>query len=328
MTLTESRRVTPAGIARAAQGISQVFSHTPVVQHDDLDAWLGARVSCKVESLGPLRSFKGRGGDWFMKQRIATGPVVAASAGNFGQALAYAARAAGVPCTMFASVHASPLKVARMRALGATVLQEGADFDAAKDAARAFGLQHGIDFVEDGQALAITEGAGSIAVELANAVTLDTLLVPLGNGALLAGVATWMRAVSPQTRIVGVVAEGAPAMLRALTGIQVDTNEPVQTIADGIAVRVPVKEAVDDLRGLFDDLVAVSEEAITAAMRGLIAHAGLIVEPAGVVGIAALLTAAHGAYGERVGTILCGGNVTTEQLSAWGVLRAAVGAQA
>ena len=327
MTLTESRRVTPAGIARAAQGISQVFTHTPVMQHDDLDAWLGARVSCKVESLGPLRSFKGRGGDWYMKQRTTTGPVVAASAGNFGQALAHAARTAGVPCTMFASMHASPLKVARMRALGATVLQEGADFDAAKDAARAFGLQHGIEFVEDGQALAITEGAGSIAVELANAVTLDTLLVPLGNGALLAGVATWMRAVSPQTRIVGVVAEGAPAMLRALTGIQVDTHEPVQTIADGIAVRVPVKEAVDDLRGLFDDLVAVSEEAITAAMRGMIARAGLIVEPAGVVGIAALLTAAHGTYGERVGTILCGGNVTTEQLGAWGVLRAAVGEQ-
>jgi len=325
VTLVEVRRVTPFGIARAAQGIDRVFAHTPVVQHDDLDAWLGARVTCKVESLGPLRSFKGRGGDWFMKQRTAKGPVCAASAGNFGQALAYAARAAGVSCTMFASVHASPLKVARMRALGAMVIQDGADFDAAKDAARAHAAQHGSEFVEDGAALAITEGAGSIAVELANAVTLDTLLVPLGNGALLAGVATWMRAVAPQTRLVGVVAEGAPAMMHALTGIQVDTHAEVQTIADGIAVRVPVKEAVDDLRGLADDFVAVSEESIRAAMRGMISHVGLIVEPAGVVGIAALLSAAHGTYGERVGTILCGGNVTVEQMSEWGVLRAAVG---
>jgi threonine dehydratase len=325
MTLVEVRRVTPSGIARAAQGISGVFTHTPVVQHDDLDAWLGARISCKVESLGPLRSFKGRGGDWFMKQRTTTGAVCAASAGNFGQALAYAARAAGVSCTMFASVHASPLKVARMKALGATVIQDGADFDAAKESARAHAAQHGLEFVEDGAALAITEGAGSIAVELANAVTLDTLLVPLGNGALLAGVATWMRAVSPQTRIVGVVAEGAPAMLHALTGIQVDTNVPVQTIADGIAVRVPVTAAVDDLRSLADDYVAVSDDAMRSAMRGLMSHVGLIVEPAGVVGIAALLSAAHGTYGERVGTILCGGNVTTAQLSEWGVLRAAVG---
>ena len=325
MTLVEVRRVTPAGIARAAHSIDRAFTHTPVVQHDDLDAWLGARIACKVESLGPLRSFKGRGGDWFMKQRTATGPVCAASAGNFGQALAYAARAASVPCTIFASVNASVLKVTRMRALGATVIQAGADFDAAKDAARDHAAQHGHEFVEDGEALAITEGAGTIAVELANAVTLDTLLVPLGNGALLAGVATWMRAVSPQTRIVGVVAEGAPAMIRALTGIQVDTHADVQTIADGIAVRVPVKEAVDDLRGLADDYVAVSDDAMRSAMRGMISHVGLIVEPAGVVGIAALLSAAHGTYGERVGTILCGGNVTVEQMSEWGVLRAAVG---
>jgi len=138
-------------------------------------------------------------------------------------------------------------------------------------------------------------------------------------------VATWMRAVSPQTRIVGVVAEGAPAMLRALTGIQVDTHAEVQTIADGIAVRVPVKEAVDDLRGLADDYVAVSDDAVRSAMRGMISHVGLLVEPAGVVGIAALLSAAHGTYGDRVGTILCGGNVTTAQMHDWGVLQAAIG---
>ncbi len=325
MSLVEARRVTAAGIARAAQGINPVFLNTPVVRHDDLDAWLGAQVSCKVESLGPLRSFKGRGGDWFIKQRAATGPVCAASAGNFGQALAFAARDAGVPCTMFASVHASPLKLARMRALGATVFQAGEDFDAAKDEARSYAQKHGLEFVEDGQALAITEGAGTIAVELANAVTLDTLLVPLGNGALLAGVATWMRTVAPTTRIIGVVAEGAPSMMRALTGVQVDHTTPVNTIADGIAVRVPVKEAIDDLRGLTDDFVAVEEAAILSAMRGLVSHIGLVVEPAGAVGIAALLTAAHGTYGERVGTILCGGNVTTAQMDEWKLLRTAIG---
>ncbi len=325
MTLVEVRRLTPAGIARAAQGINPRFLHTPVVRHDDLDAWLGARVACKVETLGPLRSFKGRGGDWFMRQRTSSAPVCAASAGNFGQALAWAARDAGVGCTMFASRNASPLKLARMRALGATLIQDGEDFDAAKDAARAFAREKGIEFVEDGDALAISEGAGSIAVELANAVTLDTLLVPLGNGALLAGVATWMKAVAPATRIVGVVAEGAPGMMKALTGIQVDHTTPVHTIADGIAVRVPVPAAVHDLRALFDDLVAVPEDAIVAAIRGLLAHVGLVVEPAGAVGIAALLSISHGAYGDRVGTILCGGNATTDQLSTWGVLRPGLG---
>lgn len=325
MSLTEARRLTPEGIARAAAGISPVFTHTPLVRHDAMDAWLGASVVGKVESLGPIRSFKGRGGDWFMRQRATTDAVCAASAGNFGQALAYAAREAGAHCTMFASVHANPLKVARMRALGANVIQRGEDFDAAKDAARDYAHEHGIEFVEDGKALAITEGAGTIGVEIAAATTLDTLLVPLGNGALLAGVATWMKYASPTTRVVGVVAAGAPCMLRALTGIQVDHTAPVATIADGIGVRVPVDEAVDDLRGLFDDVVAVEEHAITAAMRGVLSHLGLVIEPAGAVGIAALLSAPHGSFGARVGTILCGGNVTLEQLHAWGVVTLPVG---
>jgi threonine dehydratase len=325
MSMIENRRITVEGIARAARGISAEFLHTPVVRHDDLNDWLGARVSCKVESLGPLRSFKGRGGDWFMRQRRGKSPVCAASAGNFGQALAYASRTAGVQCTMFASVHASALKLARMRALGATVIQDGEDFDAAKDAARAFGAARGIEFVEDGKAVAISEGAGSIAVEFANAERLDTLLVPLGNGALLAGVATWMKAVSPSTRVVAIVAQGAPSMMKALTGVQVNLLDPVRTIADGIAVRVPVPEAVEDLRGLADDIVAVDEAAILSAMRGLLAHVGLVVEPAGAVGIAALLSAAHGAYGDRVGTILCGGNVTTAQMMEWELLRGVVG---
>lgn len=325
MSLVESRRVTAAGIARAAQGIDPVFLHSPTVTHDDLDAWLGVRLTAKLETLNPIRSFKGRGGDWFIRQRASRDPICTASAGNFGQAIAYAARGAGVPCTIFASLHANPLKVARMRALGATVIQAGEDFDAAKDEARAWGRAQGVEFVEDGDALAVTEGAGTIALELARGTTFDTLLVPLGNGALLAGVATWMRAIAPQTRIVGVVAEGAPNMMEALTGVQVDPRRPVTTIADGIAVRVPVPAAVEDCRRMADDLVAVSEESIVAAMRGVHAHAGVVVEPAGVVGIAALLSAPHGAYGERVATILCGGNMTLDQMHAWGVLATPIG---
>jgi threonine dehydratase len=316
-----ARRLTPAGIARAAQGIAPEFCNTPLVRHDDLDAWLGAHVHCKVESLGPLRSFKGRGGDWFMKQRNTLAPVCAASAGNFGQALAWAARERGVTCTLFASVHANPLKVARMRALGATMTLAGEDFDAAKDAAREFGRTHGVEYVEDGKVLAVSEGAGTIAVELANAVTLDTLLVPLGNGALLAGIATWMRAVAPQTRLVGVVAAGAPSMLHALTGVQGQPHGVMQTIADGIAVRVPVPEALEDLRDMVDDYVAVDEASIKAAMRGLLSHTGLLIEPAGAVGVAALLSAVRGSFGQRVGTILCGGNVTREQMLEWELLR-------
>lgn len=312
-----------AAIERAASGIDPAFVRTPCLRHDALDAWLGARVACKVETLGPLRSFKGRGADWYVRTRAETGadpraPLLCASAGNFGQGLAWAARTAGVPCTVFAATTANPLKVARMRALGATVTLAGDDFDAAKDAARAFGAAHGIPFVEDGREPAIATGAGTIALELhAQAPALDTVLVPLGNGALLAGIGAWYRAVAPQVRVIGVVAAAAPAMRESLrTGTLVRTTTAA-TIADGIAVREPVPEALAMLRGLVDDVVAVDEPSLVAAMRGLAAHAGLVVEPAGAAGIAALLAHGAGAFGARVATILCGGNVAPERLGDW-----------
>lgn len=318
-----SPALSAGAIERAAAGIDPAFLRTPCVRHDDVDAWLGAAVALKVETLGPIRSFKGRGADWYGRTRTESGvdpraPLLCASAGNFGQGLAWAARTAKVPCTVFAATGANPLKVARMRALGATVVQQGADFDAAKDAARAHGAAHGIPFVEDGREPAIAVGAGTIAVELrAQAGAVDTLLVPLGNGALLAGVATWMRAVSPATRIVAVVASGAPAMRESLrTGVLVRTPT-ADTIADGIAVREPVPEALAMLAGLWDDVVAVDDATLVRAMRGLVRHAGLVVEPAGAAGVAALLAAPPGSHGERVATILCGGNVPVERLDAW-----------
>jgi threonine dehydratase len=312
-----------AAIERAAAGIDAAFVRTPVVRHDDVDAWLGARVACKVETLGPIRSFKGRGADWYVRTRGESGvdaraPLLCASAGNFGQGLAWAARTAGLPCTVFAATTANALKVARMRALGATVVQAGDDFDAAKDAARAHGAAHGIPFVEDGREPAIAVGAGTIALELcAQGGAPETLLVPLGNGALLAGVATWIRAVSPATRIVAVVASGAPAMRDSLRAGTLVRTAHVATIADGIAVREPVPEALAMLSGCWDDVVAVDDDALVAAMRGLARHAGLVVEPAGAAGIAALLAAPHGTYGARVATILCGGNVAEERIADW-----------
>ena len=313
----------PAAIERAAEGIDAAFLATPLLRHDDVDAWLGASVACKVETLGPIRSFKGRGADWYVRTRGEAGvdartPLCCASAGNFGQGLAWAARTAGVPCTVFAATTATPLKVARMRALGATVVQAGADFDAAKDAARAHCAAEGIPFVEDGREPAIATGAGTIALELcAQAGPLDTLIVPLGNGALLAGVATWMRAVAPATRIVAVVAAGAPAMRESLRSGTLVRTPSADTIADGIAVREPVAEALAMLAGLWDDVVAVDDATLVQAMRGLARRAGLVVEPAGAAGVAALLAAPRGAYGARVATILCGGNVDPARFGEW-----------
>jgi threonine dehydratase len=203
-----------------------------------------------------------------------------------------------------------------MRALGAEVRLAGADFDAAKIEARGFAEEAGLRFVEDGLETATAEGAGTIGVELST-LGLDATLVPLGNGALLAGVALALRALSPKTAIIAVQAAGAPAMTESLRTGEFITHREMNTIADGIGVRIPIRETLADLKGMVDETLLVDEESILAGMQLIHRHAGLVVEPSGAVGIAALLENPKLFAGQRVATILCGGNVGPEQMRAW-----------
>lgn len=314
-------RLSAARIEEAAARIDAAFTGTPQFESDPLGAAAGARVLLKVETATPIRSFKGRGADWFVQRLLAEegrpSALVCASAGNFGQGVAWAARRHALPVVVFAAEGASARKVEAMRALGADVRLAGADFDAAKDAARAHAEAVGARFVEDGREVAVAEGAGTIAVELATAGAFDLLLAPLGNGALLAGMATWLKARRPSVRVVGVCAAGAPAMALSLRAGRPVTTARVDTVADGIAVRVPVPEAIDDLRGRVDDVLLVEEPELLRALRVLFQAHGLIAEPAGAAGIAALLAHAHRFAGARVAIPVCGGNLTDAQLRRW-----------
>ncbi|HEY6875971.1 MAG TPA: pyridoxal-phosphate dependent enzyme, partial [Candidatus Dormibacteraeota bacterium] len=228
--------------------------------------------------------------------------------------MAYAARKRGVRLTVFVADNASVMKIQRMRALGAEVRLEGVDFDAAKEAARAHAENVGAMFVEDGAVAAIAEGAGTIAVELlAMETSVDAVLVPLGDGALVTGIATWIRHHAPDTRTIGVVADGAPAMELSWRAGHVVPTEKVTTIADGIAVRVPVATAVDDVRNSVDDIVKVSDDEMIEGMRWLYRDAGLVVEPAGAAGVAAATQLRARLSGQRVATIITGGNIGLEQ---------------
>ena len=316
-TTRATRRLSLDRIARSAREIEPALRATPVIASATLSARLGCRVTLKLETQEPLRSFKGRGADFFVRERLRSGPapreLVCASAGNFGQALAYAARARGIPLVVFAARSASALKIERMRALGADVRLEGDDFDAAKDAARRHAESTRAEFVEDGREIAISEGAGGLAVELlAGGAAVDDLVVPLGNGALLAGVARWTKAASPATSVVGVVAAGAPAMARAMATGDAVPDAPPRTIADGIAVRVPVREALEDLDGLVDRVVEVDDALLIQAMRLLHEDVGLVVEPAAAAGVAAIL-ADPARYADRdVAIVVTGANITPE----------------
>ena len=190
---------------RAAHGrIDPAFTHSPQYVHDGLSRRLGVPVIVKVETVNPIRSFKGRG-TWIVVHALAAegrvGPdraVVAASAGNFGQGLAYAARPLGVPTVIFASRNANRGKVERMRALGATVNQVGDDFDDARAASQAYAAANGAELLVDGDDPRISTGAATLALEVTDAVAAGDLpspaviAVPVGNGALINGVGGWL----------------------------------------------------------------------------------------------------------------------------------------
>jgi threonine dehydratase len=312
----------PDGIEQAARAVDPVFTGTSVANADDLAKALGVRRAVvKDETRNPIRSFKGRGADWFMTRLDAadTEPLVTASAGNFGQGLAYAARSRGRELTVFAARTASPVKVEAMRRLGARVRLAGDDFDAAKAAAVAYVRNGGGRLVVDGDDPYIAEGAGTLAWELTRQVAdpLDAVLVPLGNGALAGGAGIWLRHAWPGTRVIAVAAEGAPAMARSWYAHDVVRTPGVDTIADGIAVRVPVPYALSVMRQAVDEVVLVSDEAIVAAMRLLSGTLGLVAEPAGAAGLAAVLAAPAAFAGLSVGTVVCGANLTGDQLRRW-----------
>lgn len=319
--MTSPRRLSLARVHEAARLIDPVFLHTPQFESEALGEVLGVRLTLKIETLNPLRSFKGRGADFLvgsLKDLRPLPQLVCASAGNFGQAIAFSARKHGLSVIIYAARGANPLKVARMRALGAEVRLEGEDFDAAKLAAQAFARETGARMLIDSLDPETAEGAGTMGLELLELADIpQTLIVPLGNGAMINGMALAVKATRPDVQIIAVQAEGAPAMVESWRSGRVVTHERVQTIADGIAVRLPVPEALADMAGLVDDALLVGEDAILQAMKLIHKHVGIVAEPSGAVGVAAVLAHAERFGGQHVGTVICGSNVTPEQLRAW-----------
>ena len=247
----------PAAIAAARVTIDPVFLGSPQFVHDGLSERAGRPVIVKVETVNPIRSFKGRGTWHAVAGLVGEGsvgadrPLVVASTGNFGQGVAYAARAFGVPVDRrYADEHANPRKLDRMRAFGATVRQAGHDFDAAREAAAAHARTTGAHLLVDGEDARIALGAGTLAVELTDAAEAGdlplpaTAYVPVGNGALIVGVGAWLRAAAAGCRIVGIQSEAAPSMTLSWRERRPIETETAATFADGIASRVPVPEAL------------------------------------------------------------------------------------
>jgi threonine dehydratase len=313
--MTKQAPLSAINIEDARKRIDPIFLNTNLLCFDRL----ALSLVVKDETENPIRSFKGRGTGYFLADLAdERTPLVSASAGNFGQGLAYNAARHGRPLIVFASLNANPLKIEAMRRFGAEVFLAGEDFDASKEAAKIYAVERKLQFVEDGASAAIAEGAGTIAAELTeNVENIDAVFIPLGNGALAAGIGCWFKSRSPRTRVIAVAAKGAPCMALSYNAGDVISTSEARTIGDGIAVRNPVPSAIEWLKDTIDDVVLVDDDQLLDAMRFAHDTWERLVEPAGAAGLAAILVQASALKGCRVATMLCGANLTDQQIKLW-----------
>jgi threonine dehydratase len=290
-------------IEAAVDEIDPVFLNTPQFVSDQLSEELNRQIVVKVETLNPIGSFKGRGTSLVGRELDPSLTWVTATAGNFGQGLAYAAGARGASAHIFVGRDAPDGKVARMRALGAEVEVAELSEPAAREYADA---DEGRQLVVDGLHPAIAEGAGTIGVELGATHPVDTAVIQLGDGALITGVARWLKSRWPDTRIVGVCASGAPAMAESFAAGRPISVTGEGTIAGALAITDPVPESFARIVELVDEVVLVDEEEIRAAMSLIADATGVLVEPAGAAGVAAVARHQEALSGERVAVLLTG----------------------
>jgi threonine dehydratase len=289
-------------IEAALGEIDPVFLDTPQFVSDRLSVALGREVLVKVETVNPIGSFKGRGTSLLARKLDPGRKWVCATAGNFGQGLAFAARRWDARTHIFVAPDAPAGKVERMRALGAQVDVHQDPEAAAREHAAAAGDRL---LVVDGSDPAIAEGAGTIGVELSGAGQIDTAVIQLGDGALITGVARWLKSHG-DTKVVGVCASGAPAMARSFAARRPLSDPGSGTIAGALAITEPVPESFARIVELVDEVVLVDDRDLEAAMSLIADSLGVLVEPAGAAGIAAVSRHSDYLQGDRVAVLLTG----------------------
>lgn len=305
------------GIRRASAG---TVRETPVLSLGALSRLRGGAIAVKAENLQRTGSFKLRGtlAKLLAADRGSISGVVAGSAGNHGQALAYAARAAGLPCTVFMPSSAALSKVEAVAAFGATVRQQGGSIDECVEVARQLAEREGLLFVHPFNDLEIVEGQAGVGLELlAQVPDLSRVVVPVGGGGLISGIAAAIKPLRPEVELIGVQAGGCAPFLASLRAGGPVAVGSAATIADGIAVKRPGDLTLALVERWVDDLVTVEDEAIAAAMVLMVERGKLVVEGAGAAAVAALASgAAAPAESGTTVAVLSGGNVDAQVLAA------------
>ena len=313
--------VTPDDVRRAMAVLRPHLAPTPLVSHALLDARAGCEMFVKLENSQGIGSFKIRGSLNLlagMRAEDRARGLVTATRGNHGQSIAYAARMHGACCTVFVPHGNSPAKNAAITALGAQLIEAGHDFDAAMIAAEKHAARTGAVLVHQGREPAMIAGAGTVALEMIEQAQgrLDAVFIPVGAGSLAAGMAIAIKEISPATRVIGVCAENAPAMHHAWHTGERHAFAATETVADGLALRIPVEETLDIMQALLDGMVLVSEREIQDAIRACAETIHQMAEGAAAAALAAALRHREAFAGGRVGVVLSGGNIDMQTLAA------------
>lgn len=314
---TPSEQLTLNDIRAAHGRIRDAIVATPTLYSQTLSQLTGASIYLKFENLQFTAAYKERGA---LNALLQLAPealkrgVIAASAGNHAQGLSYHGTRLGAPVTIVMPKTTPTVKVMQTEAVGGKVVLEGEKFDDAYKHARLLEQELGLTFVHPFDDPKVAAGQGTVALEMLEAVPeLDMLVVPIGGGGLLSGMGTAARALKPDIGLVGVQAELYPSMYALLNNKQMPCEG--DTLAEGIAVKVPGTFTSQVIRALVDDIVLVSEPQLETAVSLLLQIEKTVVEGAGAAGLAAVMANPDMFRGKNVGIVLCGGNIDTRLLA-------------
>jgi threonine dehydratase len=306
-----------ADVLEARLRISPHLRPTPLFGYATLDELLEAGVFVKHENHQPVGAFKVRGGVNLVSQLSADERgrgVIAASTGNHGQSIAFAARLFGVRATICVPEAANPVKVASMRGLGADLVFHGRDYDDAREHCEQLAREHGYRYVHSGNEPLLIAGVATHTLEiLEEEPRIDTIIVPIGGGSGAAGACIVAKAINPAIKVIGVQSEAAPAAFRAWQERRL-VEDRMETFAEGLATRTSFELPQRILWQWLDDFVLVSDDEIRTAQAVMIETTRNLVEAAGAAPLAAALRCREQLRGKRVALILSGGNASREQL--------------
>jgi threonine dehydratase len=307
-----------ADVLAARQRIAPYLHPTPLYRYPALDAMTEAQLWVKHENHQPVGAFKVRGGVNLISQLNAderSRGVAAASTGNHGQSVAYAADLFGVRAVICMPEQANPVKVDSMRALGAEVVFHGRDFDDARQYCEKLAAERRYRYIHSGNEPSLIAGVATYTLEICQArPDIEVIVVPVGGGSGAAGACVVAKAVRPSIEVIGVQSEAAPAAYRSWRARAL-LEDTTSTFAEGLATRTAFELPQRILRELLDDFVLVSDDALKAATRLMIEKTRNLVEPAGAAALAAVLGAPGRFSGRRVAIVCSGGNISPAQLA-------------